>query len=188
MRLDILIKLLYFRNVTEETMTGMNKSIEFKASMMSNEGFFVGVRHPILLLERAQKEFWTAVNQVILKVAAVSLFECLLVVFQRSLITKAVYFVHAFPCERCCPAQTPLVDGSLMNSWLDACATCQDFGNTPWKECHCCNTVSDTVRVSYYTQSVRFRHAGEEHKWDIKEKVKDESVFCHYMLRTRKLQ
>lgn len=47
---DILIKLWYFQNVTEETMTGVNKSKEFKASLMSNERFFVGVCHPILLL------------------------------------------------------------------------------------------------------------------------------------------
>lgn len=48
--LDILIKECYFWNVTEETMTGMNKSKEFKASMMSSERFFVGLCHPILLL------------------------------------------------------------------------------------------------------------------------------------------
>lgn len=47
---DILIKEFYFWNVTEETMTGMNKSKEFKASIMGNERFFVGVCHPILLL------------------------------------------------------------------------------------------------------------------------------------------
>lgn len=49
----ISIKLWNFQNVTEETMAGMNKSQEFKASMMSNEIVFVGVRHPILPLEKA---------------------------------------------------------------------------------------------------------------------------------------
>lgn len=49
--LDILIKEWFFWNVTEETMTGMNKSKEFKASMMSSERFVVGVCHPILRRE-----------------------------------------------------------------------------------------------------------------------------------------
>lgn len=53
---DIFIKEFYFWNVTEETMTGMNKSKEFKASIMSNERLFVGVCHPILLLWLGKKK------------------------------------------------------------------------------------------------------------------------------------